>query len=80
MVIAEKKIISDAIVSHKAAVKPSFDEKNMYMTLCINMRVQRVPRTPSTTPAGALLSTADEPGSLSYICVQCCPARPKCGM
>ena len=50
------------------------------MTLCVNMRVQRIPRTPSTTPVRALLSTADEPGSLSYICVQCCPARSKCGM
>ena len=50
------------------------------LTLCIKMRVQRVHRNLSTTPARGLLSTADETGSRWYICVQCYPARSKCEM
>ena len=81
--------------AHKAAVKSfrrevhsaffgpaNFIHKGMMtvLTLCIKMRVQRVLRNLSTTPARGLLSTADETGSRWYICVQCYPARSKCEM
>ena len=60
--------------------KISYTMAGWLLTLCINTRVQRVLRNLSTTPARALLSTADDTGSRWYICVQCCPARSKCGM